>query len=95
MLALLSQVFALLAFVWAFRRFVSKRGVGNVPGPKAKSFAKGNMAQMFDPSNVGWQFASTISKQYGRIARLWGPFGAKYLEIYDPKAIRHVLVKVR
>ncbi|KAH0582745.1 hypothetical protein H2248_010659 [Termitomyces sp. 'cryptogamus'] len=93
MLALLAQFLGLFALVWASQRFLVKRDIDNIPGPKAESFIKGNMSQIFGYSSIGWQFSSMISERYGRVARIWGPFGLKYLEIYDPKAMHHILVK--
>ncbi|KAH0585095.1 hypothetical protein H2248_008356 [Termitomyces sp. 'cryptogamus'] len=93
MLVFLAQFVALLVLVWTFKRFLSKRDIDNIPGPKPESFIKGNMGQIFSASNVGWKIHSMISEQYGRVARLWGPFGLKYLETYDPKAMHHIFVK--
>lgn len=39
--ALLSYILAFLALVWTFKRFVSKRDIDNIPGPKPESFTKG------------------------------------------------------
>ncbi|KNZ72731.1 Cytochrome P450 3A9 [Termitomyces sp. J132] len=93
MLALLAQFFAFLALVWALKRFTSKRDIDNIPGPEPESFFKGNLAQMFNASSIGWEFNSMLSERYGRVVRIWGMFGSKYLEIHDPKALHHILVK--
>ncbi|KAG6867970.1 hypothetical protein C0993_008931 [Termitomyces sp. T159_Od127] len=93
MFALLAKFLTLVVFVWGLRRYLSKRDIDNIPGPEPESFFKGNMAQMFNTSSAGWNFNSMISERYGRVARVWGLFGSKYLEIYDPKALHHILVK--
>ncbi|KAG6896229.1 hypothetical protein C0992_009624 [Termitomyces sp. T32_za158] len=63
MLALLAQLLVLIVFIWALRRFASKRDIDNIPGPERESFFKGNMAQMFNSSSVGWDFNSMISER--------------------------------
>ncbi|KAG5725564.1 Cytochrome P450 3A9, partial [Termitomyces sp. T112] len=88
-----TQFFAFLALVWALKRFTSKRDIDNIPGPEPESFFKGNLAQMFNASSIGWEFNSMLSERYGRVVRIWGMFGSKYLEIHDPKALHHILVK--
>ncbi|KAG6861367.1 hypothetical protein C0995_001100 [Termitomyces sp. Mi166 len=70
MLALLAQFLVLLALVWAFKRFLSKRDIDNIPGPKPDSFFKGNMAQMFNPSSVGWEFNAMISERCMRFLKV-------------------------
>ncbi|KNZ81927.1 Cytochrome P450 3A9 [Termitomyces sp. J132] len=71
MFVLLAQFLSLFTLVWAFKRFMSKGDIGNIPGPKSESFIKGNMRQIFSASSVGWEFHSMMSEQYGRVARLW------------------------
>ncbi|KAG6902018.1 hypothetical protein C0995_005666 [Termitomyces sp. Mi166 len=70
MLALLAQSLALLAFVWAFKRWMSKTDLDNIPGPEPESFFKGNLAQMFDASSAGWEFTSMISERCMRFLKV-------------------------
>ncbi|KAE9394005.1 cytochrome P450 [Gymnopus androsaceus JB14] len=65
-------------------------GLDNLPGPVSPSWLAGNFLQLFNPN--AWKFHEFIAETYGSVVRFHGPFGANGLYIFDPKAMRTVLV---
>ncbi|TCD66192.1 cytochrome P450-dit2 [Steccherinum ochraceum] len=63
----------------------------NVPGPKPVSRLLGNLPQFFDQQ--GWEFQRDLSESYGRVVKLSMPFGAKWLFVFDPKALHEIVIK--
>ncbi|KAI0742144.1 cytochrome P450 [Irpex lacteus] len=62
----------------------------NVPGPSStETFMTGDMVQLWDRVR-GWEFHKHITRTYGSVARLHGPFGSKMLYTYDPKALQEI-----
>ncbi|KAF8896618.1 cytochrome P450 [Infundibulicybe gibba] len=85
-------VAGIFLLLWKFvRRLSTKSSLDNVPGPPSKSLWTGNFAQLFDMN--GWEFHKEIADKYGPVVKINAILGAKELYIFDPKAMRHVLVE--
>ncbi|KAI0651713.1 cytochrome P450 [Trametes meyenii] len=81
-----------LYVVWrVLRNYVIPSPLDNLPGPPSKSLLMGSALELMHRNN--WRFLSNIVSTYGPVAKLHGPFGAKFLHVYDPKVIHSVLVK--
>ncbi|CAA7268814.1 unnamed protein product [Cyclocybe aegerita] len=82
---------ALIIFLWAIRRRLRRTSFNNLPGPPAKSWIFGSLAQLRDRN--AWDFHRQVSETYGEVSRVKGLLGVNGLYVYDPKALNHVLVK--
>ncbi|KAI0670045.1 cytochrome P450 [Trametes maxima] len=73
----------LLYVVWrVVRNYVVPSPLDNLPGPPPRSFLMGECC-----------FMNEIVSTYGPVVKIHGPFGARFLHAYDPRAIHSVLVK--
>ncbi|KAI1782200.1 cytochrome P450 [Ganoderma leucocontextum] len=70
---------------------VLRTPIDNIPGPPPGSFFSGNMAQLFARNNK--QFLTNYIETYGPVAKFHGFLGARWLHVYDPKALHSVHVK--
>ncbi|KAF8072008.1 cytochrome P450 [Lyophyllum atratum] len=95
MSALILPSFLVFCVLWIlvalFRRFVAKNDLDNIGGPPSGSFLKGNFGQLYNIH--GFDFHIRIAEQFGRVIKIFGPFGSRQLYIFDPKAVHHILVK--
>ncbi|KXN84324.1 putative cytochrome P450 4d20 [Leucoagaricus sp. SymC.cos] len=71
--------------------FVLKSPLDDIPGPPSRSWLLGNVTQLINPR--GWGFHRHILEKFGRVVKLRGPFGERFLVTFDPKALHHILVK--
>ncbi|KAM5542773.1 hypothetical protein V8D89_003734 [Ganoderma adspersum] len=71
--------------------YVLRTPVDNIPGPQSRSLFSGNMAQLFARDNTA--FLTNYLETYGPVAKLHGFFGARWIHVYDPKALHSVHVK--
>ncbi|KXN84323.1 Cytochrome P450 3A16 [Leucoagaricus sp. SymC.cos] len=71
--------------------FVLKSPLDDIPGPPSRSWLLGNVTQLFNPR--GWGFHRHILEKFGRVVKLRGPFGERFLVTFDPKALHHIFVK--
>ncbi|KAI0368653.1 cytochrome P450 [Pilatotrama ljubarskyi] len=62
-----------------------------IPGPSSGSLLTGNLAQLLEHDNH--DFVNNLVNTYGTVAKIHGPFGTRWLHVYDPRAIHSVLVK--
>ncbi|KAH9949937.1 cytochrome P450 [Amylocystis lapponica] len=79
---------------WLLLRFL--RGTGNpvlknIPGPPSQSFLTGNLLQFMDRN--GWDFHRHISQDYGPVVKMNGFLNRPILYVYDPKALRSIVLK--
>ncbi|KDR75603.1 hypothetical protein GALMADRAFT_226232 [Galerina marginata CBS 339.88] len=89
MLALPLVAVSFLVLLYRLYRKFTCISVSDIPGPKAESFALGNLRQYFQ-SQAGeidfkWQ------EEFGDIVRYKGAFGEDRLLVSDPKAIQYIL----
>ncbi|KAI0628771.1 cytochrome P450 [Trametes polyzona] len=74
-----------------FRAFFVKTPWDNLPGPSPASFLSGNAEHVFGTDR--WVHEAAFVKQYGRLFKIHGPFKAKWLYTYDPRAMHSIFVK--
>ncbi|KAG5718646.1 putative cytochrome P450 4d20 [Termitomyces sp. T112] len=89
--AIVPGVLLLFTLGWALRQLSIRTDLDNIPGPKSESLIHGNLGQLFSVSS--WNFHAKIAEQFGRVIRINGLFGSKYLYLFDPKAMHHIVVK--
>ncbi|KAJ7188927.1 cytochrome P450 [Mycena filopes] len=87
-LVLAAAAVALLFVFWRNRQ--ARSSLANIPGPRAVSFWKGNLPQIFDIH--GWDFPTYITAKYGRVAKMHGLFGRDIVYSSDPRVVRRVLM---
>ncbi|KAJ3515822.1 hypothetical protein NLJ89_g1511 [Agrocybe chaxingu] len=85
---------ALLAGVlWTLIRRSRKAVLDNIPGPPSESWLNGSLNQLMN--RKAWDFNRHIAETYGGVSRIKGIFGSNALFVYDPKALHHILIKVK
>ncbi|KAG6850718.1 hypothetical protein H0H93_009876, partial [Arthromyces matolae] len=102
-------LFLAYASLLLLKRLFRKTDLDNVPGPIPESFIKGiqtappsnsvikskplegNIGQLFDV--YAWNFNAKLAEKFGRVTKIHGMFGTKYLYLFDPKALHHIIVK--
>ncbi|KAL0062020.1 hypothetical protein AAF712_011098 [Marasmius tenuissimus] len=78
--------------VWVLlRQWSSRRILNKIPGPRSSSWLKGHINEFFGPK--AWDFLEQIRTQYGPTSTIGALWGGKELNIFDPKAMHHILVK--
>ncbi|KAF9002260.1 cytochrome P450 [Cyathus striatus] len=92
----LAALLGLLYITWWFgsryiRQFIFKGPLENIQGPASPSFFTGHIRQFFDPD--GWNFHKKLSELYGGVVKLKAPFGESFLNVFDAKAMHHIIVK--
>ncbi|KAJ3530088.1 hypothetical protein NM688_g7759 [Phlebia brevispora] len=84
----------LASVIWKIRDiaryYLATSPLDNIPGPKSPSFWAGNIGLLFD-SKQGFKHHEEVSK-YGPVSRISGPCGTRALYIYDPAALRSILL---
>ncbi|KAI0716430.1 cytochrome P450 [Earliella scabrosa] len=82
----------LLWVVWqVVRPFFEKSPLDVVPGPPSKSIISGNLEQLFDRD--AWDFHDEVSRNYGPVVKINAVLGRKWLYVFDPTALRHIVLK--
>ncbi|TFK25119.1 cytochrome P450 [Coprinopsis marcescibilis] len=93
--SLFTQGLVLLVGTWLSWRLLkavlAKNPLDNVPGPKARSYIVGDLAELVNAN--AWAYHEMLEKNYSGIARIPGVMGARMLYVYDPKALYHILLK--
>ncbi|KAF9522379.1 cytochrome P450 [Crepidotus variabilis] len=90
-------LYCLLAYValqlsrFIFKRFFVRSPLNNLRGPAPKSFLTGSFEDLFNPK--GWAFHNGLSKNYGNAAKIKGVLGDDVLYVFDPLAMRSILLK--
>ncbi|KAF4623118.1 hypothetical protein D9613_001355 [Agrocybe pediades] len=88
-------LFALLMFLIAYklskRIFFLDKQFADLPGPPPKSWATGNLFQIFNAK--GLPFLQSLEDNYGGVVRIHGFFGDEQLYISDPRAIQSIMLK--
>ncbi|KAI0671636.1 cytochrome P450 [Trametes maxima] len=74
-----------------FRNLVLRSPLDVLPGPPSGSLITGNVLQLFNSNS--WSYQRNLADTYGHVCKLYGFLGARWLHIYDLKAIHSVLVK--
>ncbi|KAI0342141.1 cytochrome P450 [Trametopsis cervina] len=81
--------------VWAlwlaFRAYLLKSPLDNVPGPTRTSLTQGNLGDLFN--RYGWDYHDRIATQYPGVAKYHGPFGTRGLYVWDPQALHNIVIK--
>ncbi|KIK05286.1 hypothetical protein K443DRAFT_641813 [Laccaria amethystina LaAM-08-1] len=95
MLYLILQAIYLYGLSFAFwrvvRQYFVKTSLDNIPGPPSPSFFQGNFRQLF--TIHGWAFHKYIAAKYGGVVKVKALFGENQLYVFDPKALRHIVIK--
>ncbi|KAI0764992.1 cytochrome P450 [Fomes fomentarius] len=77
---------------WAILRpILIESSLDNLPGPPSVSFLSGNLKLFF--TRHCWDYREQIFRKYGRISLLHGPFGSKWVQVSDTKALHNVFIK--
>ncbi|KAM5544699.1 hypothetical protein V8D89_001597 [Ganoderma adspersum] len=77
---------------WIVLRFRGWKSVlHNLPGPPSAPWLIGNLKEFFDRDC--WDYRAEYARQYGRVAKLHGMFGAKWVHVWDTKALHAIFVK--
>ncbi|KAM5542771.1 hypothetical protein V8D89_003732 [Ganoderma adspersum] len=71
--------------------YVLRTPVDNIPGPQSGSLFSGNMAQLFVRNNTA--FLTNLLETYGPVAKIHGFVGARWIHVYDPKALHSIYIK--
>ncbi|KAI0359965.1 cytochrome P450 [Trametes cingulata] len=81
-----------LYVVWRLLRIYTRRSpLDNVPGPPSSSILWGHTPELFNHHN--WDFVGNLVETYGPVCAVHGFLRAKWLHVYDPKALHSILVK--
>ncbi|OJT07575.1 Leukotriene-B(4) omega-hydroxylase 2 [Trametes pubescens] len=95
MVSLLLQAVVACGMIWclrkAFRRFVVKSDLDNLPGPPSPSFVYGHIKQLYDRQS--FKFHRSLGETYGPVVRLRDRFGGNLLYTFDPKIMHHIVLK--
>ncbi|RDX47337.1 cytochrome P450 [Lentinus brumalis] len=81
-----------VAFWRLFRQYLTRSPLDNLPGPKRRSFALGNLGDFTD-AETARERMQDLAETYGPAAVLPGVLGERMLNLFDPKALHSVLVK--
>ncbi|KAJ8073166.1 hypothetical protein PM082_020035 [Marasmius tenuissimus] len=73
------------------RRWVARRALNKIPGPRPSSWIKGSFNDIFGPD--GWDFHAMMRTKYGPTSTFSSVLGEKYIYTFDAKAMHHILVK--
>ncbi|OSD01429.1 cytochrome P450 [Trametes coccinea BRFM310] len=86
-------VVALLAWaVWSLiRPLFVKSPLDRVAGPPSPSLLAGNLGQLFDAD--AWGFHDEVATRYGPVVKINAPFGRKWLYVFDPTALQHIVLR--
>ncbi|KAL7277367.1 hypothetical protein ACG7TL_009229 [Trametes sanguinea] len=86
-------VVALLAWaVWSLiRPLFMKSPLDRVAGPPSPSLLAGNLGQLFDAD--AWGFHDEVATRYGPVVKINAPFGRKWLYVFDPTALQHIVLR--
>ncbi|RPD55321.1 cytochrome P450 [Lentinus tigrinus ALCF2SS1-7] len=76
---------------WLVRDYFVPSPFDNIPGPPSGSIWTGNLLQMFNTDS--WDYLRYLCETYGPVARIHSFFGAKWLHVYDTKALHSIFVK--
>ncbi|KAI1791311.1 cytochrome P450 [Ganoderma leucocontextum] len=91
-LLIISVSLTVVFLLWRLvRQYVLRTPVDNLPGPPSGSLFSGNLAQLFARDNK--EFLTNYIDTYGPVAKFHGFLGARWLHVYDPKALHSVHVK--
>ncbi|TEB40171.1 cytochrome P450 [Coprinellus micaceus] len=84
-----------LAVTWVavkvLKNLLGRSPLDNLPGPPGGTFFAGHFDKIWNLD--GWDYHTKLASTYGSVVKLRGPFGAKALYVYDPKALHHIVVK--
>ncbi|KAM5541912.1 hypothetical protein V8D89_004222 [Ganoderma adspersum] len=74
-----------------FRNFFIRSPFDNIPGPPSSSWLTGNTLKLFD--HDAWGYTDDLIQTYGPVSKLHSILGARWLHVYDPKALHAIFVK--
>ncbi|KAM5541911.1 hypothetical protein V8D89_004221 [Ganoderma adspersum] len=78
--------------VWrVFRNFFISSPFDNIPGPPSSSWLTGNLLKLLD--HDAWAYTNDLIQTYGPISKLHSFLGARWLHVYDPRALHAIFVK--
>ncbi|TFK18274.1 cytochrome P450 [Coprinopsis marcescibilis] len=84
-----------LALSWAIWRttkaLTSRSPLDTIPGPPPRSYLTGNIEDLFGPD--GWDYQEYLAMNYPGVARVPSVMGAVMLNVRDPKALYHIILK--
>ncbi|TBU29234.1 cytochrome P450 [Dichomitus squalens] len=81
-----------LRLLWLLiRNYIVRTPVDRIPGPPSGSVFSGNVEQLLARDNAEW--LTGFLDSYGPVAKINGFFGARWLHVYDPKALHSIYVK--
>ncbi|EIW54990.1 cytochrome P450 [Trametes versicolor FP-101664 SS1] len=76
----------------AFRKFVVKSDLDNLPGPPSPSFMYGHVRELYN-KQTGFKYHRSLGEKYGPVVRLRGRFGSNLVYTFDPKAMHSIAIK--
>ncbi|KAI0737376.1 cytochrome P450 [Daedaleopsis nitida] len=88
--------YAFVAGVWYIvwqlvRNYFVRSPLDNVPGPPPVSLIQGSLPEITGQGH--WAFVDHLRKTYGPVAKIHSYFGARWLHVYDTKALHSIFVK--
>ncbi|PIL33307.1 cytochrome P450 [Ganoderma sinense ZZ0214-1] len=84
--------FVIVYVLWlVFRNFFIRSAFDNVPGPPSSSWLAGNILKLLD--HDAWAYTDDLIQTYGPVAKLHSFLGARWLHVYDPRALHAIFVK--
>ncbi|TFK94531.1 cytochrome P450 [Polyporus arcularius HHB13444] len=87
-------LFILLAKVawWLYKRLFARSPLDSVPGPRPTgNWILGHFKDLFHRES--WRFQHDLYNNYGQVVATDGLLGRKWLFVFDPLALHHVLLK--
>ncbi|EJF55944.1 cytochrome P450 [Dichomitus squalens LYAD-421 SS1] len=82
----------ILHLLWRLlRNYFVKSPLDVIPGPPSGSIIGGNMFQLLEHNS--WDFHDHLIHTYGPVAKIHSFLGAKWLHVYDPKALHSIYLK--
>nr|VWP02043.1 DNA repair protein Rad7 [Ganoderma boninense] len=84
--------FVLVYILWrVFRNYFIRSPFDNIPGPPSSSWLAGNVLKLLD--HDAWAYTDDLIQTYGPVAKLHSFLGARWLHVYDPRALHAIFVK--
>ncbi|PIL33302.1 cytochrome P450 [Ganoderma sinense ZZ0214-1] len=74
-----------------FGNFFIRSPFDNIPGPPSSSWFAGNLLKLVD--HDAWSYTDDLIQTYGPVAKLHSLLGARWLHVYDPRALHAIFVK--
>ncbi|KAF7976162.1 hypothetical protein HWV62_7485 [Athelia sp. TMB] len=88
--AIVAVLVAVLLFFITKRAF-TRHALSNIRGPAKPSRLIGHFGEMFGPQAM--RFHRQVAEQFGSVVKVYGMFGSQHLQVCDPLALHHILVK--